>query len=458
MTFGKREQMVVLFVGTALAIFLVHVLIFNPRSTEFARVKNEYEQGVAQLRDTEVLQSPKQLEDFKAKTLAYDAEITSLVAELQLDIPKHYASLKPEAVEKRMQDTLGYLRELVEMRARVKTPQLTFLDNRKPRGIQEAWNLPAQLPQAQRGGTGAIWDNVTKLRERFKFVERLAKPDEKLRVRAEYNRLLNELGLPPDEVSDWVVPYAGLGYIFFNDPKFKEYLDATLRQYNIQVLPNPYSLNRFGVLLPVFKRLWVSELIWEKRDPATEITKEELREILEIYPKFYPTDHGIVVTNKELAALVDIVKLAEKHSILEIYRVVMLKPSPLEKAVRRVPGATPTPEATPQGPPAGMPRQGGVLGFDIAMEPGMGPGMGPPGAMMARQAVATPDPSKQIGNAGGLEIYLRASNVNLVKFLFDLTHSPRTYAIDDLYIYADEKGDLNTSMTIELVTDLNALK
>jgi len=88
----------------------------------------------------------------------------------------------------------------------------------------------------------------------------------------------------------------------------------------------------------------------------------------------------------------------------------------------------------------------------------MGPGMGPPGAMMARQAVATPDPSKQIGNAGGLEIYLRSSNVNLVKFLFDLTHSPRTYAIDDLYIYADEKGELNTSMTVELITDLNALK
>jgi hypothetical protein len=276
-------------------------------------------------------------------------------------------------------------------------------------------------------------------------------------VRAEYNRLLNELGLPPDEVSDWVVAYPGLGYIFCNDPKFKEYLEGMLRQFNIMVQPNPFSLNRFGVLLPVFKRLWVSELIWEKRDPATEITKEELREILEIYPKFYPIDHGIVVTNKELAALVDIVKLAEKHGILEIYRVVMLKPSPIEKATRRIPGATPTPEATPQGAPAGMPRQG-LLGFDMPMEPGKGPGMGPLGGMMMRQAVATPDPSKQIGNAGGLEIYLRSSNVNLVKFLFDLTHSPRTYAIDDLYIYADEKGELNTSMTIELITDLNAVK
>ncbi|MGB9691897.1 MAG: hypothetical protein ACPL7D_06980 [Candidatus Sumerlaeaceae bacterium] len=462
MRFGKREQIVVLFIGTALLIFLVHLLIFQPRATEYARVKKEFEDGVATLRDTEQPQSPKQVEDFNAKTAKYEQEVTSLVTQLRLTIPKHYARLGTESVQLRMKDTLDAMRELVEMRKRLKTPQLTFLDDRKdPYGVQQGWNIPAELSERTLGVRGALWDIVSQLIQRWDTMSLVKSPLDKLRHRFYYNQQLPLIGLPPQEVCDWVAGVPGLGWVFFNDRDLKNQLKSALgfTQGQVDVRPNPYSINRFGPLLPVFKRLWVAELVWAKRDPNTQITKEQLFEALEVYPKYYPTDHGIVVANKELQALVDIVKLAEKHQILEISRVTCLKFTPVEKAVRRVPGATPTPAASPT--PAAQAAQPGIIGFDAALaEPGMMGMVGRPGGMMPGMApaVATPKEDTAVGTGAGLELEMRAYNANLVKFLFELTHGPRTYAVDDLYIYSDPKGELRTSMTVELVTDLKALK
>lgn len=461
MHFGKREQIVVVFIGTALLIFLVHLLIFQPRATEYARVKQEFEAGVKTLSDTESA-SPKQIQDYALKTTKYEEELTSLAAELRLTIPKHYARLGTESVQLRMKDTLDALRQLVEMRKRIKAPQLTFLDDKKDAyGIQQGWNIPEQLSERALGVQGAIWDVVSKLMQRWDVMSLAKTPLDKLRQRAYYNQFLQQLALPPPEICDWVAAVPGLGYVFFNDKSLRDQLKS-VSQLQVTVQANPYSINRFGPLLPVFKRLWVAELVWAKRDPNTQITKEQLFEALEVYPKYYPTDHGIVVANKELEALVDICKLAEKHGILEISKVALLKIAPIEKAVRRVPGATPTPSPTPAAPAGGAMRPG-VMGFEPGMggfEPGMGamPGMAPGGMPGMAAAVATPDPSKQIGSAGGLELEMRAYNANLVKFLFELTHGPRTYAVDDLYIYANPNGELRTSMTVELVTNLDALK
>jgi hypothetical protein len=467
MHFGKREQIVVLFIGTAILIFLVHLLIFQPRATEYARVAKEFEDGLNTLRNTEMPQSPKQIDDFNARTAKYEAEVTSLVTELRLTIPKHYGRLGTESVHMRMKDTLDALRQLVEMRKTVKTPQLTFLDDRKDAaGIQQAWNFPAELSERTLGVRGALWDIVSQLLQRWDTMSLVTTPLDKLRHRFYYNQQLPQIGLPPQEVCDWVAGVPGLGWVFFNDRDLKNQLVktgtfGTVQQGNIDVRPNPFSINRFGPLLPVFKRLWVAELVWAKRDPNTQITKDQLLEALEVYPKYYPTDHGIVVANKELQALVDIVKLAEKHGILEISKVSLLKLTPVDKATRRVPGATPTPEPTAAAPAPGAAP--GVIGFEPEMMgPGMGGMPGRPGGMPGMPgmmpAVATPDPEKAIGTAGGLELEMRAYNANLIKFLFELTHSPRTYAVDDLYIYADPKGELRTTMTVELVTDLKALK
>lgn len=466
MHFGKREQIVVLFLGTALLIFLVHLLIFQPKATEYARVKKEFEDGVATLRDVEQPQSPKQLDDFNAKTAKYDAEITSLVTELRLTIPKHYARLGTESVHQRMKDTVEALRQLVEMRKTVRTPQLTFLDDRKDPSnpyLQQGWNLPAELSERSLGVRGALWDAVSQLIQRWDTMALVAGAMEKLSIRAQYNILAQQIGLPPQEVCDWVAVVGGQ-WIFFNDKKLREELRA-YTQGQVNVVANPFSINRFGPLLPVFKRLWIAELLWGKRDPTIRVTKDQLLEVLEVYPGYYPTDHGIVVANKELQALIDIVKLAEKHGILEISRVSLLKIAPIEKANRRIPGATPTPQASPS-PAAGMPgAMPGTIGFGEPEMMGGGPA-GRPGGMpgmpgmpgMVAPALATPDPSKQIGSAGGLELEMRAYNANLVKFLFELTHSPRTYTVDDLYIYSDPRGELRTTMTVEIVTDLNALK
>jgi hypothetical protein len=72
-------------------------------------------------------------------------------------------------------------------------------------------------------------------------------------------------------------------------------------------------------------------------------------------------------------------------------------------------------------------------------------------------AVATPDPSKKIGGGAGIEVWFRANNPNMVKFLFDITHGPRTYSLDDLDIQSLPNGQLETSMTVELVTNLDTM-
>ncbi len=465
MRFGKREQIVVVFLGTALLIFLVHLLIFQPRATEYARVKKDFDDGIAVLRDTEQPQSPKQIDDYNARTGKYEEQVTSLAAELRLTIPRHYGGRSTSSVQLRMKDTLDALGELIEMRKRVRTPQLTFLDNRKDAyGVQQGWNIPAEVSERTAGGRGAFLDALSKLLQSWDSMSLAVDLVAKLRLRNYYNQLLGLLSLPPEEVSNWVVGVPGIGYIYFNDPAFRKQLQQQKSlQANFDVRPNPYSINRFGPLLPVFKRLWVAEQIWAKRDPAMPLTKEQLLEALEVYPKFYPTDHGIVVANKQLQALVDICKLAEKHGILEISKVSLLKLTPVDKATRRVAGATPTPPAEQ---PAAAPgaAQPGVIGFGepemmgLAGPGGPMPGMGRPGGMMAAPAAATPDPEKAVGTGTGLELEMRAYNANLVKFLFELTHRPRTYAIDDLYIYADPRGELRTTMTVELITDLKALK
>ena len=56
-----------------------------------------------------------------------------------------------------------------------------------------------------------------------------------------------------------------------------------------------------------------------------------------------------------------------------------------------------------------------------------------------------------------MELWLRAPNSNTIKFLFDVTHVPRTYALDDLNIDAVPDGQLITSTTIELVSTLDSL-
>lgn len=447
MTIGKREQIVAISIGAALVIFLIHLLIFDPRTREYAQAKKEFDDGVAALKDTEVIQARKQVDDFKGKTAQYNDELSSVVAQLNIDVPRYYMSRRSEAEEQRLQEALGHIKKLVELRARLKQPELTFLNDKKdprdPYQMQQGWHIPAQISERELGAQGALWDTVVKLSDRWVLMNAISDARQRLFQRVTYNDFLRRLGINAAEVSNWVVAMPGVGYIFFNDSKLIPQLMPALVP-----TPNPMSTNRFGVMVPELKKLWVSDLIWEKRDPNTQLTKQKIRDVLDVN---ITMDHSILATNKQLIALIDIIEMAERNSILEISKVNLMKFVGIEPVAVRVPGQTPAP--TPSPTPAAAMAVGGFS--DPAMEFGGGGGFtGMPGM---QAAVATPDPSKKIGGGAGIEVWFRANNPNMVKFLFDITHGPRTYSLDDLDIQSLPNGQLETSMTVELVTNLDTM-
>jgi hypothetical protein len=435
MAIGKREQIVGISIAALAAIFLIHVFVFKPRAEQYATTQNEFNAGVAQLKDAEVLNSPKQLENYKNKTAEYSTEVTSVTTQLNLTVPEHFTSFTlPNAIA-RVNETVGLLKQLVDLRATLRQPQLTFLDNRPDATnpyFQTAWNLPRQLPNI--GAAGAVWDTVVKMADRHTILGSIPDPIQRMQQRAFYNQLLQRLGINPHEVSDWVVALpAPTGYVFFNDVTLVPRLTGTI--------PNPYSLHRFGVAVPSLKKLWMHHLLAQLRDKKSPITEDRLGEILEIG---IPLDDNLLTINRQLQSLIDVIRFAERNQVIEISRINLLRPAEFAKTEPRVPGKAPTPTPTPDG----------------AGSAGGAPVMGAPRVMAGSNAapVFTPIPADQkVGTGSGIEIWFRATNPNMVKFLFDIGTAPRTYSVDDLHVQASPDGILSTSATVELVTKLDNL-
>ena len=307
------------------------------------------------------------------------------MAVLNLDVAKQYLSGKEEAYEKRIEDTVEAMKRLVALRSRMRAPALIFLDDIvQPNDrykVQQGWDIPKELKPV--GVEGALWDNVVKVEEQFVLLESIKGPLDTLQQRPKYNEYLSRLQINPAEVSKWFV-FLGSQQVFFNDTKLAEELPRLMAQAGgaygsaqLNILPNDYgaamrmsptgsqisptylyywtaaSTFKFGPLVPMLKKLWVSELIWEKRDPNTQITKKRLREILEIQ---FPKDESLLCLNKQLQSLADIAEMAEKNGVQDIYRVNLMKPAGIGKATHRIPGQTPTP--TPSPTPGAIPGMG----------------------------------------------------------------------------------------------------
>ncbi|MGI8905606.1 MAG: hypothetical protein ACR2IE_03835 [Candidatus Sumerlaeaceae bacterium] len=440
MAIGKREQIVGISIGALLVIGIVHMAIFKPRSDAYATTLQEYTNGTGQLKGAEVLSSDKVLNDFRVRTEQYDKQLTSITESLNLGVPDYYSSVTMENIRARVDDTIRLVRQLVELRAGVRQPQLTFLDNRTdPRypGVQFGWNLQRQLPNL--GAAGAVWDTVAKLEQRHQLLNNIPDPVLRLKQRSIYNQLLQRLGLNPIEVSDFYATLPQLGPVFFNDA------ELVVRVPGAQF--NPWSIGRFGTVVPAIKKLWFLELLYQQSDPKNPVpvTKERLGIVLEIN---VPFDDTLLSINHQLQSLIDIIRIAERDQVLEISQVNLMRPVDFGKVEQRVPGKTPGPSPTPN---TGM-AQPGVMGAPVmagqsAVAAGIVPGM--PGPI---------PPDQKVGTGSGIELTFRATNPNMVKFLFDIGTSPRTYSVDDLHVQASPDGILNTSATIELITKLDTLK
>jgi hypothetical protein len=413
MAIKKREQIVIVAISAVVAIFLVHMLIFRTRANEYNEVVKSYEEGVAKLQGAEFISSSVQLDNFKKKTKEYESLITSVTASLNIDYTANFSGSTPKEIFGRLAETTGLLTRLTDMRrsqlqqgrASTDRPALTFLDNRTdPRypGVQFGWNLPLGLPAAQKD---AIWDNVVKLADRYELLRNIPKATQQMEQRYQYNLLLSTIGIAAGEVSDYVWFYNNQTPIFFSDPKLVPQLPGAR--------PNDYyGLLRMGPIVPRLKKLRHYELLLGVRDPQSPVTDGRLAIALELTPEYFPYDVTLSHVNRQLRALIDIIQLAKKNDIVEIYQVNLMKPAQFAKVELRVPGAEPTPTPTPD-PSSVAARTGGTIGGGRSYAGAQG------------GADVTPIPADQkIGTGIGIEISFRGTNINIVILTWEPLHAP----------------------------------
>jgi len=450
MAIGKREQIVGISILALASIALIHLFIFAPRAEDYNKTLQEFTDGQNQLRDAEVLENPKRLEQYREKTAEYAAQVQSVTSQLNINIPDYFTSDSLEAIMKRTADTTSLTRQLVEMRSTVRQPQLTFLDNRPHPQAPDynlGWNFPRALPNL--GASGAILDTLVQISHRHQLLQSMPDPIARMQQRGlYYNPLLQRIGLNPAEVSHYVVGLPQQNrqmlMVYFNDKGAYEALQRS--QY--KATENQYSLSRFGVAVPMLKKTWMLDLLIKQLDQRSPITDARVFEMLEID---VPFDQSLLAVNRQLQALIDIIRIAERNQILDISEVKLLRPSDFPKVQVREPGkvpeVTPAPTAAAGARPGVM---GGVMG-DPSASPGFRAGGGP--------ALPTPVPADQkVGTGTGIELTFRATNPNMIRFLFEVATVPRTYSVDDLHVYASPDGILTTSGTIELLISVDALQ
>jgi hypothetical protein len=266
---------------------------------------------------------------------------------------------------------------------------------------------------------------------------------------------MDQIGARPIELSNYIATVQGRT-IFFNDAKMAERLPGgsqalggspggfgapTVSGASVQL--NPFSLNRFGPFVPDLKKLWLVSLVQERLQAGDSIDPAQLTELFEITLIY---DDSLLYVERQLRGLIDIIRLAERNRISEISQVNLMKPVDLAASRKRGDPEKPAAAATP----APAAPAGGLGGF-FGNRPIGGAASGP-----AVNVVPTVAPDQRVGVGTGIELVFRGSNASTVDFLFEIGTSPRTYAIDDLYITARPNNEVETTTTIELVTKLEA--
>jgi hypothetical protein len=459
--FGKREQIVALSIGVLATIFIVHIVVFDPRAKRYGEVLQRYTEGTQALSGARMPAGANVIPNFQKQTREYNDRVTSVVEQLSLDVPPYYSAMTLENILKRYQVVTDLVKELVEMRQTVRQPVLSFLDQRpNPQNpmLSEGWNFPRELPRTS--NQVALGDTLRKAIDRYKIAETVPDPIQQLLARQEYNLLIDQIGARPAELANFYAIVNGQT-IFFHDSKLAERLGGgavtggggqggfggVSASGGIQIAANPFSLNRYGPFVPDLKRLLLTDLVLKKLQSGDNITGSDLAQLFETAQVL---DDSLLYVERQLRGLIDVIRIAERNKITEISQVNLMKPVDLAASRKR--GAPPA--AADAAAPAATPApEGGALGgFMGNMALGGRGGSGP----VTMSAIPTVAPDKKVGVGTGIEMVFRGSNAATVDFLFEVGTSTRTYAIDDLYITARPNNEIETSTTIELVTKLEA--
>lgn len=401
---GNREKIVILSILGIFVIAGLHLFIFSPKAREYSLSKAEMEkakQSYDQLRNI----SPIKLESYTKETEEFERIFHKLIRTLKLDAPSIYLNpMAPENQAKIRDIRRAHVRELMRLQ-KESNISLTFLG-------EDGWDFPKELPEDIIKKRVNLWDIISKISDVQSIIE-MSKdtPSVVEQKEAQYRDLMRQIGIDVGKLE---------------------------------------KIKSFGKVVPHLKLMAHAELILKEKPEDYKITIDELYRLLRV--EVDPATAYMV--NRQLEFLIDIIKRAEKNNIDDIVSVRLYDAqtlSEIEKTegetVERAPAppARIAPEMPPGMPPGefmeGMPpelwAEYGGMGFDMRGMP-----MGP---QEVRKDIATLVP---------IQIRYKASNLNSSKFLYELTHCPATYELDDLAIRSVAEANVEVIATINIIAQV----
>ncbi len=397
MKLGNREKMVIGIISVILAIAALHFFIFSPKASQLSDVKANWDGALGEYNRTASAQSPSVLKRYEGQTKEFQEHFTQLALALNLATQVYYVEAKPESVEKRRGDFIDAVEQLLAAREEEGALKLSFL-------AEEGWDLPDSLPENIEKRRVNLWDLMSNLDAIHSILDVIVNRTVKETKEEERRLLLLQLGFDQRKV---------------------------------------FSLARYGDHIPLVKSLVHAKLILGKKPEEYRLTKENLYELLRIE---FP-DNLLLYLNKQLDAVIDLVEMARENNIDEISMVRLLPKSELFKELEQT---SESESGAPLAPVAARSERmfmdpGAYYGARAAGEGGgvmPGPGM---------QATPAPPERKLICVITPVQLRFTATNLNAMKFLYEITHSMRTYEIEDLAIQALEGSTVDVFVTINVV-------
>ncbi len=396
-TLGNREKKVIGGILTILFIAGIHLVVFSRKAKEYnytmrdwKKAKNDVKNLVGQAKD------PVRITRYEENNKKFEQEFKDIIKNLKIDIPKYYIDGSAESLEKRRRDFSEQIERLFSFSETLKNTKLTFLD-------EKGWDIPTVLPKDIRKRPERLWDVISQLHgisQILKVIDNEVVRQDKLRA---YSALLKEIGI--DE-------------------------------------PRINALSKFGEYVPFINRFCHYRLIIKEKPKDVKMSDEEIQGLLRI--KWTDKDANKALDNKlqrlngQLFALNDLIEMADTHKIEEIKQVSLNKLKKVfttqktEEAKGEKPKPTPTPfrgefEGRMRGPAEFGPEGGrGRMRFFEGF----------PMEFRARPKPEQPQgpPEDLVATAMPILIRFSGSNLNVTKYLYAVSHVPRTYKLDALLI------------------------
>lgn len=403
--FGKREKMVIGGISAILSIGILHLLFFQPNAKNYKEAKTKYEATSAQKNQLGVIKNQNDITKYNDQTKVFEDEFQNLYNMIMFGPPKHMNNEFIKSEQEYNDEFVVRMKDLVDFCNASKTTKMTFLD-------KNGWDIPTKLPEKMEKNPNLVLDVLDKLESNKFLLESLTNESLIIRKQEEYKQLLSEFEIDLDKINNEVL------------------------------FPKP---------LPVLKLLMHAEVIRNSLPAENQKPLADLYNLFNI--KFYNSTE-LFFKVKQLILLKDVIEIAENNNISEITTVMLGKEGiqfPLESSDSSTTStATKTATTTRGGSYGDMMRMRGGGGGGAAARYGRGGGS-PQMAASTGAAGAQAQPAGAKVYSTTFMLGFKSTNLEGMKFLYDLTHMERSYEIDRLSIKSVGEGNIEVYCNIAAI-------